>query len=165
MTNLTKSITKQIIIKTRGESLENDLRTLLYNERFFDIKLKCSNDIVLGASKNILSARSNIFNNLLQDKNNNNNNIEIIEFDKIDSNAMEFILNFLYTCRIDLEKLTIENIIEIYHATEYFELNNLQKNIIEYTKQILEYENDDSGKKLLSNFVKKLPSKIILFKT
>uniref|UniRef100_U9UTE2 Uncharacterized protein n=1 Tax=Rhizophagus irregularis (strain DAOM 181602 / DAOM 197198 / MUCL 43194) TaxID=747089 RepID=U9UTE2_RHIID len=96
MTNLTKPITKQII-KTRGESLENDLRALLYNERFFDIKLKCSNGIVLGAY----------------------------------------------------------NIIEIYHATEYFELDILQKHIIEYTKQILEYENDDTGKKLLSNFVNK----------
>ncbi|CAB4460236.1 hypothetical protein RhiirA1_530258 [Rhizophagus irregularis] len=149
MTNLTKPITKQII-KTRGESLENDLRALLYNERFFDIKLKCSNGIVLGACKNILSARSNVFNNFIQQKNMNN-----IEFDKIDSNAMEFILNFLYTCEIDLEKLTIDNIIEIYHATEYFELDILQKHIIEYTKQILEYENDDTGKKLLSNFVNK----------
>ncbi|GES78614.1 hypothetical protein GLOIN_2v1546064 [Rhizophagus clarus] len=149
MTNLTNPIKKQII-KIRGESLENDLKTLLYNERFFDITLKCSNGIVLGACKNILSARSNIFNNLIQHKNINN-----IEFEKIDSNAMEFILNFLYTCRIDLEKLTIDNIIEIYHATEYFELHVLKKHIIEYTKQILEYENDDSGKKLLSNFVKK----------
>ncbi|PKK78728.1 hypothetical protein RhiirC2_729014, partial [Rhizophagus irregularis] len=67
MTNLTKPITKQII-KTRGESLENDLRALLYNERFFDIKLKCSNGIVLGACKNILSARSNVFNNFIQQK-------------------------------------------------------------------------------------------------
>ncbi|RIA98907.1 hypothetical protein C1645_748419 [Glomus cerebriforme] len=70
---------------------------------------------------------------------------------------MEFILNFLYTCRIDLEKLTINNIIEIYHATEYFELDGLQKFIIEYTRQVLDYESDDSRKKLLSHFVEKFP--------
>ncbi|RGB32028.1 hypothetical protein C1646_816898 [Rhizophagus diaphanus] len=104
MTNLTKPITKQII-KTRGESLENDLRALLYNERFFDIKL---NVLMVSFWEHV-----KIFYPL------------VIEFDKIDSNAMEFILNFLYTCEIDLEKLTIDNIIEIYHATEYFELDIL----------------------------------------
>ncbi|CAB5163130.1 unnamed protein product [Rhizophagus irregularis] len=40
------------------KSLEGDLRKLLYDERFYDISLKCSDNIVLNACKNILASRT-----------------------------------------------------------------------------------------------------------
>src|ERR1051325_5861049 len=53
----------------RGTSLEGDFRTLItdeqLSERFSDISLRCSDNVVVRSYKNILVARSNVFNKLI----------------------------------------------------------------------------------------------------
>ncbi|CAB4416351.1 unnamed protein product [Rhizophagus irregularis] len=137
----------------RGKSLENDLKQLLYDKRFFDIKLRCSDEVVINACKAILSNRCNVFNNLIFDECGKINND--IKFYEINSTAMKILLEFLYTSKVEKERLTVENVVEVYYAAIYFELDVLQECIIEFIKQSLEERDEDLGKKLLSQFVEK----------
>jgi hypothetical protein len=68
---------------------------------------------------------------------------------------MKFILEYLYTFENEQEILKVDNIIEIYYSTIYFNLNDLQKDIIEFTKQTLRNGNENLGKSLLSEFIEK----------
>ncbi|PKC02194.1 hypothetical protein RhiirA5_504180 [Rhizophagus irregularis] len=75
-------------------------------------------------------------------------------FNDINSTAMKVILEFLYTSKFD--SLNVDNIIESYFASILFDLIDLQEHIIEFTiKLSLMNENEDVGKKLLSECVKK----------
>src|SRR5688572_30718760 len=78
------------------KKLEDDLRHLLYDERFFDISLKCSDNVILRACKNILASRTQVFNDRIFDKSKTTPNSQI-EFDDINSIAMKLILEYLYT--------------------------------------------------------------------
>src|SRR2546430_17714018 len=88
----------------RGKSLENDLKQLLYDKRFFDIKLECSDEVVVNACKAILSNRCNKFNNLIFNKFGKVN--DNIKFYEINSTAMNILLEFLYTSKVEKERLT-----------------------------------------------------------
>jgi hypothetical protein len=151
MTTLFKSKTKQITTSIRGKSLENDMRTLLNDERSFDISLKCSDGVTLRACKNILATRSDVFNNLIFNK--SKSEIKNIVFTKINSTVMKAILEFLYTSNIKKVDLTVRDFIELYYAAGCFKLIELQKDIIEFTKKILNDGDKDLGKQLLSQYV------------
>ncbi|CAG8745142.1 22546_t:CDS:2 [Rhizophagus irregularis] len=136
----------------RGRSLEDDLRLLIDDERFYDIALKCSDGVTIYGCKAILATRSDVFSayifNESVEKNNN------LSFNDINSTAMKVILEFLYTSKFD--SLNVDNIIESYFASILFDLIDLQEHIIEFTiKLSLMNENEDVGKKLLSECVKK----------
>jgi hypothetical protein len=136
----------------RGRCLENDLRQLIDDERFYDIALKCSDGVIIYGCKAILATRSDVFNayifNESVEKNNN------LSFSDINSTAMKVILEFLYTSKF--ESLNVDNIVESYYASIRFDLIDLQDHIIEFTiKKSLMNENEDIGKKLLSECVKK----------
>jgi hypothetical protein len=153
----------------KPKSLENDLRKLLYDERFFDISLKCSDNIVVNGCKNILASRTEVFNEYIFDKSKKNANQQRqqLEFDRIDSTAMKLILEYLYTSKNEKETLNVDNVIEVYHAAIFFKLDDLQNDIIEYTKKILGEgdekmskpagmeELNELAKKLLSDFIEK----------
>src|SRR3954447_445490 len=124
------------ITPIRGKSLENDLRALLKDERSFDISLKCSDGVTLRACKNILSTRSDVFNELIFNK--SKEEIKNIKFNKISSEVMKVILEFLYTSNVKKVDLTIKDFVEMYYAANCFKLNELQKDIIEFSKKILE---------------------------
>ncbi|PKC15872.1 hypothetical protein RhiirA5_348564, partial [Rhizophagus irregularis] len=49
---------ESIMMVSPRRKLENNLRKLLEDERFFDITLKCSDSLTLRACKNILAVRS-----------------------------------------------------------------------------------------------------------
>src|SRR5437762_2676536 len=115
------------ITPIRGKSLENDLRALLNDERSFDISLKCSDGVTLHACKNILSTRSDVFNNLIFNKSKSKENIKNIKFNKISSDVMKVILEFLYTSNIKKVDLTIKDFVEMYYAANCFKLIELQK--------------------------------------
>ncbi len=141
-----------ITLHPRGRSLENELRQLINDNRFFDITLKCSDGKELSGCKAILATRSDTFNSLIfiQSKWN-----VILSFDNINSNAMKIILDYLYTSKVEENNVTINNVIEVYHASIYFKLIGLQKLIIDHTRKFLEDEHQNIGKILLSQCVEK----------
>ncbi|RIA98905.1 hypothetical protein C1645_748416 [Glomus cerebriforme] len=142
--------------KSSPKSLENDLRQLLYDDRFFDISLKCSDGEILRACKNILATRTEVFNELIFDKSKKNvNQHQQLEFNNINSVAMKLILEYLYTSKNEKETLNVNNIIEVYYSAIYFKLDDLQDDIIEFTKKELRDGDEELGKKLLSEFIEK----------
>lgn len=131
----------------KGKSLKEDFRRLINDENFYDIALKCSDGKVVFGCKVILATRSGVFNRLILERSE-------LSFDDINSNAMKAILQYLYTSEIDEKDLTVENVIEVYHASVRFELLSLQKDIIDRTKILLK-KGKDNGKKLLTQYVNK----------
>ncbi|GBB88631.1 hypothetical protein RclHR1_01520016 [Rhizophagus clarus] len=137
----------------RGRSLENDLKQLIDDERFYDIALKCSDGKIIYGCKAILATRSDVFNSYIFKESVKKNNS--LSFNDINSTAMKVILEFLYTSKFE-NLIDIDNIIESYYASIHFDLIDLQDHIIEFTiKKSLINENEDIGKKLLSDCVKK----------
>ncbi|RGB40938.1 concanavalin A-like lectin/glucanase domain-containing protein [Rhizophagus diaphanus] len=131
-------------------SLEKDLRRLVNDERFHDITLKCSDGKIVFGYKPILATRSNIFNELIFTESKDN----ILSFNNINSNAMKVILEYLYTSKIRLENLNVDNFIEVYYAAIHFKLS-FQSEMSDVVSSILKAGNEDTGKKLLSDFVNK----------
>ncbi|RIA98906.1 hypothetical protein C1645_731263 [Glomus cerebriforme] len=143
------------------KKLENHLRKLLVDERFFDISLKCSDNEILRACKNILAARSEVFNDHIfnNSKKNINQQQQQLEFNEINSIAMKYILEYLYTSRNEKEKLYINNVVEIYYSSIYFKLEDLQNDIIEFVKNTLRNGDEELGKNLLSAYIEKFTLK------
>ncbi|RIA98957.1 hypothetical protein C1645_866174 [Glomus cerebriforme] len=140
----------------RGRSLEDDFKRLICDERFHDIALKCSDGETIYGCKAILATRSDVFNSSIFTKSEDNK----LSFDDINSTAMKIILEFLYTSKVDKESLTVNNVIEVYYASIYFDLVDLQNRIIDFTKEFLMDGDDDVGKKLLSECVEKFSLKV-----
>src|ERR1044072_2902144 len=134
-----------------SKSLGRDLKQLLNDERFYDIVIKCSDGKNVFGCKAILATRSELFNELIFTGSANKNLI----FNDINSDAMKVILKYLYTDMIEEENLTVNNIIEVYHAFIHFKLE-LPLYIIERISTLLIDGNEDVGKKLLSEYVDKL---------
>src|SRR5437660_8991681 len=113
---------------TRGYSLEQDLRFLINNPRYSDIEILCENEERLYGCRAILAARSEVFDRLLYNgmKESYENQIS---FPEIDSSVMEIILEYIYTGSIKEESLTKNNI-EVFYASDYFLLPDLQNSIM-----------------------------------
>src|SRR4051794_39558747 len=144
---------KQTNSFSRGRSLEKDFRELINDERFYDIALKCSDGTIYGC-KVILATRSDVFNSLIFNESENNN----LSFHDINSEAMNVILEFLYTSKV--ENFTVKNIIETYYASIHFELIDLQDLVVEFTTKTLMDKNVYVARKLLSECVKKFSLKV-----
>jgi hypothetical protein len=142
--------------ETPRKKLENNLRNLLDDERFFDIELKCSDSVTLHACKNILCVRSEVFNDHIFG---NSSDQSKLEFSKINSIAIKFVLEYLYTSNNEREILRVNNVVEIYYSAIYFNLNDLQKDIINFTNLTLREGDEDLGKTLLSEYIEKFSLK------
>ncbi|GBB88630.1 hypothetical protein RclHR1_01520015 [Rhizophagus clarus] len=135
----------------RGRSLERDFKKLIGDERFHDIHLKCSDGKTIRGCKAILATRSDVFNSSIFNESTKGNNL--LSFNDIDSIAMKVVLEFLYTSKV--EGLNVNNIVEVYYASIYFDLIDLQDHIIELMKRLSMNKDVNVGKKLLSECVKK----------
>jgi hypothetical protein len=144
---------ESIMMVSPRRKLENNLRELLVDERFFDISLKCSDNLILRACKNILTVRSEVFNDLIFY--NIDKPKKQLEFNKIDSESMKYILEYLYTSKNEKETLRKNNVIEIYFSSIYFKLGELQKIIIEFTEKTLRNGDEELGKDLLTSYIEK----------
>src|SRR4051794_16144297 len=131
---------------TRGYSLEQDLRLLVNNPKYSDIEILCGDEKKLYGCKAILAARSDVFDGLFYNgmKESYENQVS---FPKINSSIMEIILEYSYTGSIKKELLTEDNIIEVFYASDYFQLQNFQDFIIETVK------NKNCAVELLSKFM------------
>src|ERR1700722_3267121 len=128
---------------SRGYSLEQDLRLLINNPKYSDIEILCENKKKLYGCRAILAARSEVFDGLLYNgmKESYENQIS---FPKINSSAMEIILEYIYTGSIKGESLTNDNIVEAFYAADYFQLPGLQDFITKTVKNILEIHTENS---------------------
>ena len=115
-------------------SLSNDIKSLLDNPLFSDVKIKGKDGVEINAHRVILVARSELFKRMLtcgmkeatQD---------VIEFPEFSSKTLHVILEYLYT-----EKLTlnIQMVAEAFRGTDFFLLEKLKLQIIEFVKNYLE---------------------------
>src|SRR4051794_38424868 len=134
---------------TKGYSLEQDLRFLINNPKYSDVEILCRDEKKLHGCRAILAARSEVFNGLLYNGM-RESYVNQISFPDINSAGMEIILEYTYTGLIKEELLTKDNVIEAFHAADYFQLPGLQDFIIKAVKNTLSPE-------LLSKVAEKMP--------
>src|ERR1051326_4631333 len=118
---------------TRGYSLGQDLRLLINNPKYSDIEILCEDEKKLYGLRAILAARSEVLDRLLYNGMKESYEKQIY-FPEINSSGMEIVLEYIYTGSIKEESLTKDNIVEAYHAADYFQLPDLQDFIIKTVK-------------------------------
>src|SRR5205814_1311240 len=109
---------------TRGYSLKQDLRFLINNPKYSDIEILCGDEEKLHGCRAILAARSEMFDKLFYNGMKESYEREI-SFPKINASGMKIILEYVYTGSIKEESLTKDNIVEAFHAADYFLLSDL----------------------------------------
>src|ERR1043166_6019170 len=95
-------------METRGYSLANDLKKLINNKNYSDIKIICQDDLLVYGNRAILAARSNVLDWLLFNGMKESSKNEI-KFPEIRSFAMEVILEYLYTENFESESISLED--------------------------------------------------------
>ncbi|CAB5388185.1 hypothetical protein RhiirA5_347391 [Rhizophagus irregularis] len=143
---------------------------------FSDIKIKGNDGEELSAHRSILVARSGLFNILLSGKNVTTQDLIFPEFS---SNTLLVILEYLYTGKVTEKSLIIETVAEAYHCADFFLIEQLKLQIIEFFKnrdvdnkvnvsakilsQILEYmeSSDNELTNLLYDSVSSVPLETI----
>ncbi|GBC00838.1 hypothetical protein RclHR1_03990015 [Rhizophagus clarus] len=124
------------IEKLRGYSLKNDLKFLINNKTYSDVKIICQDNSIIYGNRAILAARSNVLDRLLFNGM-KESTINEIKFPEVNSNAMEIIIEYLYTENFELDSFSLDISIEAYHAADYFQLEFLQQKIVDFVKQSL----------------------------
>ncbi|CAB5188828.1 unnamed protein product [Rhizophagus irregularis] len=139
---------------TKGYSLEQDLRLLINNPKYSDIKILCKDKQILHGCRAILAARCEVFDKFLYNgrKESYENHFS---FPNINSSEMEIILEYIYSGSIKVESLNKENIVEAFYAADYFQLLDLQKFIMETIKSANYAKN--YSPELLSKVVNTIP--------
>src|SRR3954469_11831557 len=103
---------------TRGYSLEQDLKLLINNPKYSDIEILCTDEEKLHGCRAILAARSEVFDRLLYNGMKETYERQI-SFPEIKTSGMKVILEYVYTGSIQEESLTMNNIVEAFHAADY----------------------------------------------
>src|SRR5438270_412958 len=96
---------------------------------FSDIKIKGNDGEEISSHRNVLAARSELFNMLL------NGMKEVTQdliFPEISSDILLVILEYLYTEKVTTKTLTIEIVAEAFHGADFFLLEQLKLQIIEF---------------------------------
>ncbi|CAG8612949.1 10867_t:CDS:2 [Rhizophagus irregularis] len=127
----------------KGISLEHDFRLMINNPKYSDIEIICEDKKKLYGSRAILAARSEIFDKLLYNGMKESFEKEI-SLPEINSFAMNIILEYIYTGKLQEDSLNKDNTIEAFFAADYFNLPELQKFIVENVKENLEKNYTDN---------------------
>ncbi|CAG8443972.1 4844_t:CDS:2 [Rhizophagus irregularis] len=93
-------------------------------------------DSIIYGNRAILAARSNVLDRLLFNGM-KESTINEIRFPEINFNAMEIILEYLYTENFESDSISLDISIEAYHAADYFQLEILQEKIVNFVKKSL----------------------------
>lgn len=140
----------------RGRSLKQDLKFLLNNQKYSDVEILCSDEEKFYCSRNILSARSEVFEGLLYNEIEESYESQI-SFPTIDSSVMKIVLEYIYTGSIDEESLDKYNVFEVFNVADYFQLPVLQDFIMEFFKNNLEKNYVNFSPEFLSRAVDIMP--------
>jgi hypothetical protein len=124
-----------------AETLSNDLKTLLNSTLLSDIKIKGNDGIEINAHRVILAVRSEVFKQMLLNGMKESTQ-KVIEFPEFSSDVLHVILEYLYTGRVTEQTLKIEIVAEAFHGADYFLLEQLKLQIIEFFKNHPEYNNE-----------------------
>jgi len=109
------------------------------------------------ACRTILAARSEVFNSLLYNGMKESYEKQI-SFPNINTSGMKIILEYVYTGSVKEESLTKDNIVEAFHAADYFLLLDLQDFIMKTARDTLEKnEEHNYFPELLSKVVDTMP--------
>ncbi|CAG8484365.1 6425_t:CDS:1 [Paraglomus brasilianum] len=158
----------------RPNTLASDLKLVINDPRYSDIKIKCS-DGELHASRIILAARCRYFNQMIYAPEDTNQNSEINSFIrrfsegiKVDDSeivlgelttaAMKIVLEFIYTDSIEKDSVTVDTLVDIFYAAYYVGLDELQKTIISIAKKRIRNKSMNDLALLLSKAVATLGS-------
>jgi hypothetical protein len=137
--------------------LSKDIKTLLNNGLFSDIKLKGKNGKEINAHRAILAVRSEVFNSMLTNGMKESTQ-EVIEFPEFSSDILHVILEYLYTGRVTEQTLTIEIVAEVFHGADYFLLKQLKLQIIEFFNNHL--KNSENKENLSAKVLSQLLDRI-----
>ena len=118
----------------KGYSLEQDLRLLINNPKYSDIEILCKDKKKFHGCKAILAARSEVFDGLLYNGMKESYEKQI-SFPEINSSGMKIVLEYIYTGSVKEESLTKDNIVEAFHAADFFQLPDLQDFIMKTVKK------------------------------
>ncbi|CAJ0636255.1 11887_t:CDS:2 [Entrophospora sp. SA101] len=133
---------------TRGILLSKDLKLLLNNPTYSDLKILCEDEVIVYGNKAILAARCEVLDKLLFNGMKETNQSQI-KFPVIKSTPMLIVMEYLYTGVLNNNEMEIklakDNVVEAYHASDYFQFStNSVENI---------------APELLTNAVRKMTSK------
>src|SRR5207244_2236093 len=120
--------------------------------KYSDIEILCEDEKKLYCCRAILAARSEVFDGLLYNGMKESYEKQI-SFPRINSSIMKVILEYAYTGSIKEDSLNKDNIVEAFHAADYFQLPDLQECIAKIVKNTLE-------KNYMENYSPELLSKI-----
>ncbi|PKK79449.1 hypothetical protein RhiirC2_727236 [Rhizophagus irregularis] len=111
--------------------LLKDIRTLVNNTLFSDIKIKGNDGKEINAHRVILAVRSEVFKRMLLNGMKESSQ-EVIEFPEFSSDVLHVIIEYLYAGKVTEHTLTIEMVAEAFHSADYFLLEQLKLQIIEF---------------------------------
>lgn len=112
-----------------GVSLQADLASLLTDKSQHDLKIVCSDNKEIGASRTILSIRSHVFRSMLSAETRDGQANKI--FVAFKSSVMQIVLYFLYTDSVSRQNFSHNLAIEAYRAAIFFQLPKLTKLVVE----------------------------------
>jgi len=101
--------------------LGENIRTLLLDPKHFDVVLKCQSE-EFKCHKNILGARSSVFQRMF-DVDMDENNPGVVDIDDINPEALKIILEFIYTGE-DITK-DMDDLANLIYAADKYELKGL----------------------------------------
>src|SRR5438128_1954979 len=129
----------------RGKNLLNDLKLLINNPRYCDVKLICGDNTdgqePIYAVKALLAVRSEVLDSLLFNGMRETRESEI-RFPEISLAAMKVTLAFLYTGEVQEGMITIDNAVGTYHAADYFILPVLKDTVISFVEKLCQKDKD-----------------------
>nr|XP_042903889.1 speckle-type POZ protein-like [Parasteatoda tepidariorum] len=114
--------------------LSTDFSQLCCNQRFSDVIIRCGLE-VFPAHKNILSARSSVFAEMLG----NTPNDSKLSINDLEPTVMKAVLLYIYSGKTDLT--TFQSTYDLLSAADRFCLNELKIIAINYIKRSLTVEN------------------------
>ncbi|CAG8516806.1 1079_t:CDS:1 [Ambispora gerdemannii] len=132
---------------TRGSSLTEDLKSILFSQEYSDIQIKCSDRKILLGCRILLAARCQEFNRMLYPYRYNgmretNTPVISISFPEISSITMAIVLEYLYVGEVSNDKLNAKNSIDIFYAAKYLLLPTLENIVRNFVKNMLDSKKD-----------------------
>ncbi|CAG8501737.1 3163_t:CDS:1 [Acaulospora morrowiae] len=116
----------------RGDSLAEDLKSLVNNSKYSDLEIRCEDGILYG-NRAILAARSDVLEPLLYNNMSETHKREI-SFPKIKASVMKVILEYLYTELVPESNLSMDNALGVFQAADYLQLNGLKELVLCFYK-------------------------------
>ena len=101
---------------------------------FSDVKIKGNDGEELSAHRNVLVGRSGLFSTLLNEENETTKDLIFPEFS---SDTLLVILEYIYTGKVKEENLTIETVAKTFHCANFFLIEQLKLQIVEFFKDYL----------------------------